>query len=109
MNGPVALAAHDRDIRHQKLIAEGKPIARAAALRPTCMQMGLGPVRGQGNPRWWRTQSLSNLSLQPQFPANREKNRELCNFGATSRIKTACAPNDFGAFRSNSLFKETGN
>src|SRR5262245_50905385 len=30
---------------------------------------------------WWRTQSQSNPSPTPKFPANREINREFFNFG----------------------------
>ena len=45
----------------------------------------------------------------PQFPANREKNREFCNFGTISRIRSAQEARDFRAFRPNSLLKGTGN
>ena len=61
----------------------------ARQLRAICKFPGNLAVRKSA---WWRTQSLSNLSLQPQFPANREKNREYCNFGATSRNKRPRCP-----------------
>jgi hypothetical protein len=44
-----------------------------------------------------------------RFPANREKNREFFNLRATSEIRVAREPNDFGAFELNSLNKRTGN
>ena len=44
-----------------------------------------------------------------QFPANREKNREICNSGAASPNRWHSSPNDFGAFCPNSLLVRTGN
>src|SRR6186997_3048506 len=44
-----------------------------------------------------------------QFPANREKNREICNSGAASPNRWHSSPNDFGTFCPNSLLVRTGN
>ena len=61
----------------------------ARQLRAICKCPGNRAVRKS---EWWRTQSVSNPSPHPKFPANREKNREYCNFGATSRNKRPRCP-----------------
>ena len=53
--------------------------------------------------------SRRRTRLRLKFPANREKNREICNFGGASADQKAHEPNVFWAFEVNSLLERTGN